>query len=95
MDDKEAIRCLKAGDIRGLEILVVRYQVKAIRAAYFITHDDGSRLYRWWTTRKRAGWHAFRLIRPSSGRNSARESDSIPSNPLLPLNAIQITAKGN
>jgi RNA polymerase sigma-70 factor, ECF subfamily len=42
MDDVEAIRRLKAGDIGGLEALVVRYQVKAARAAYFITHDEAA-----------------------------------------------------
>lgn len=42
MDDEEAIRCLKAGDIRGLEVLVVQYQVKGVRAAYFITQDQAA-----------------------------------------------------
>lgn len=39
MDDEQAIRRLKDGDIAGLESLVERYQVKAIRAAFLITHD--------------------------------------------------------
>jgi RNA polymerase sigma-70 factor (ECF subfamily) len=39
MDEKEAIQTLKRGDIRGLEVLVTCYQVKAIRTAYLITHD--------------------------------------------------------
>ncbi len=40
MDDFQAIRCLKSGDIGGLEILVARYQQKAVRTAFLITHDE-------------------------------------------------------
>lgn len=39
MDEKQAIQRLKNGDIGGLEFLVARHQVKAIRAAYLITRD--------------------------------------------------------
>jgi RNA polymerase sigma-70 factor, ECF subfamily len=39
MDDLEAIRRLKRGDLGGLEMLMERYQVKAARAAFLITHD--------------------------------------------------------
>jgi RNA polymerase sigma-70 factor (ECF subfamily) len=42
MDDAQAIRCLKSGDIRGLEALVTRYQVKAARIAFLITHDEAA-----------------------------------------------------
>jgi RNA polymerase sigma-70 factor (ECF subfamily) len=40
MDDQQAIRILKNGNIGGLECLVIRYQVKALRAAFLITHDE-------------------------------------------------------
>ncbi len=40
MPDQTAIRCLKSGDIGGLETLIARYQIKAIRAAYFVTQDE-------------------------------------------------------
>lgn len=40
MDDLNAIRRLKDGDIGGLEILIARYQVKAVRTAYQVTRDD-------------------------------------------------------
>jgi len=40
MSDIEAIRRLKQGDIAGLEILVTRYQVKALRAAFMILQDE-------------------------------------------------------
>jgi RNA polymerase sigma-70 factor (ECF subfamily) len=40
MDDLQAIQRLKSGDIDGLEILVERYQAKAVRVAYLITHDE-------------------------------------------------------
>ena len=40
MDEQEAIRILKRGDIGGLEVLVTCYQVRAIRAAYLITRDQ-------------------------------------------------------
>jgi len=40
MDDIQAIRQLKDGDIGGLEMLVARYQVKAVRIASFITYDQ-------------------------------------------------------
>ncbi len=39
MDDLGAIRRLKGGDLGGLEWLMGRYQVKAARAAFLITHD--------------------------------------------------------
>jgi RNA polymerase sigma-70 factor (ECF subfamily) len=41
MNEQQAIHQLKQGDIGGLEFLVGRYQVKAIRAAYLITRDRG------------------------------------------------------
>ncbi len=40
MPDKESIRRLKNGDIGGLETLIARYQLKAVRAAYFIVQDE-------------------------------------------------------
>lgn len=42
MPDKEAIHRLKQGDIGGLETLITRHQVKAVRAAYFIVQDQQS-----------------------------------------------------
>lgn len=39
MDEKEAIERLQRGDIGGLEYLVSRYQVAAVRTAYLVTHD--------------------------------------------------------
>ena len=39
MDDAEAIRLLKGGDIGGLAALVRRHQVRAVRAAFLITND--------------------------------------------------------
>ena len=40
MDDRAAIRHMKNGEIGGLEALVKRYQVRAARAAFFVTHDE-------------------------------------------------------
>jgi RNA polymerase sigma-70 factor (ECF subfamily) len=40
MDDLQAVRLLKGGDVSGLEALVARYQAKAIRTAFLITHDE-------------------------------------------------------
>lgn len=40
MDDLQAIQRLKSGDIVGLEILVSRYQAKALRVAFLIIHDE-------------------------------------------------------
>jgi RNA polymerase sigma-70 factor, ECF subfamily len=40
MEDTQAIQRLKKGDIGGLEFLIARYQVKAFRTAFLITHDD-------------------------------------------------------
>lgn len=37
MDDLQAIRRLKNGDIGGLEILIACYQAKAVRTAYLVT----------------------------------------------------------
>lgn len=39
MDEIQAIQRLKNGDISGLEFLVARHQVKAVRTAYLITRD--------------------------------------------------------
>ncbi|MCS7222383.1 MAG: sigma-70 family RNA polymerase sigma factor [Anaerolineae bacterium] len=39
MEEHEAIARLKRGDISGLEVLVRRYQVQAVRAATLITRD--------------------------------------------------------
>lgn len=39
MNDEAAIDQLKQGNINGLEVLIQRYQAKAVRAAYLITHD--------------------------------------------------------
>jgi RNA polymerase sigma-70 factor, ECF subfamily len=41
VEEQQAIQRLKNGDIGGLEILVARHQVKAVRTAYLITHDLG------------------------------------------------------
>jgi len=41
MDEQLAIRQLKNGDIGGLESLVQRHQVKAVRTAYLVTRDLG------------------------------------------------------
>lgn len=40
MDDLQAIRRLKNGDIGGLEILIAGYQAKAVRTAYLVTHCE-------------------------------------------------------
>jgi len=41
MDEQKAIQKLKKGDISGLEFLVQRCQLKALRTAYLITRDTG------------------------------------------------------
>ncbi len=41
MDEKQAIRRLKTGDISGLEYLIACHQVKAVRTAYLITREPG------------------------------------------------------
>src|SRR5512134_3472338 len=40
MEDLQAIRRLKRGDIGGLEHLIARYQGKAMRTAFLITQDE-------------------------------------------------------
>ena len=40
MPDQEAICRLKQGDIGGLETLIARHQLRAVRAAYFIMQDE-------------------------------------------------------
>lgn len=40
MEDLQAVRRLKRGDIGGLECLIARYQGKALRTAFLITHDE-------------------------------------------------------
>jgi RNA polymerase sigma-70 factor (ECF subfamily) len=39
MDEREAIAHLQVGDVGGLEVLVRRYQVRAVRTAYLVTRD--------------------------------------------------------
>ena len=39
MDERGAIARLAGGDISGLELLVSRYQVRAVRAAYLVCRD--------------------------------------------------------
>jgi RNA polymerase sigma-70 factor (ECF subfamily) len=39
MEDRIAISRIKQGDLNGLEILVNRYQVRAVQAAYLILYD--------------------------------------------------------
>jgi RNA polymerase sigma-70 factor (ECF subfamily) len=39
-DDMDAVSRLKSGDIGGLEILVTRYQLKAMRAAFLIVRNE-------------------------------------------------------
>jgi RNA polymerase sigma-70 factor (ECF subfamily) len=41
MNEQEAIEALLGDDMGGLEFLVRQYQVKAVRAAFLITHDEG------------------------------------------------------
>lgn len=41
MDEREAIVTLKRGDLHGLEVLVGRYYLQAVRAAYLIVQDTG------------------------------------------------------
>lgn len=41
MNDLQAIQRLKEGDIGGLERLVTRYQARAVRTAFLVTHDEG------------------------------------------------------
>jgi RNA polymerase sigma-70 factor (ECF subfamily) len=41
LEEQQAIRELKQGNISGLEFLVVHHQVKAVRTAYLITGDLG------------------------------------------------------
>ena len=40
LEDLHAIRQLKNGDIGGLECLIARYQDKALRTAFLVTHDE-------------------------------------------------------
>lgn len=40
MDELRSIRRLKAGDPGGLDMLVTRYQRKAVKTAFLITHDE-------------------------------------------------------
>lgn len=42
VDERQAIARLRRGDIGGLEVLMERYQVKAVRTAYLITRDRAS-----------------------------------------------------
>jgi RNA polymerase sigma-70 factor, ECF subfamily len=40
IEDLQSIRRLKRGDIGGLECLIARYQGKALRTAFLVTHNE-------------------------------------------------------
>jgi RNA polymerase sigma-70 factor (ECF subfamily) len=40
IEDLQAIRRLRRGDLGGLDCLIARYQGKALRTAFLITHDE-------------------------------------------------------
>ena len=40
IEDLQVVRRLKHGDISGLECLIARYQAKALRTAFLITHNE-------------------------------------------------------
>ena len=42
MTDSEAVQALQRGDQRGLEALVERYELRALRSAYHVTRDPES-----------------------------------------------------
>ena len=42
MTDSEAVQALQRGDQRGLEALVERYELRALRTAYHVTRDPES-----------------------------------------------------
>src|SRR5215471_14474177 len=39
-DERQAVERMRAGDVRGLEVLVRMHQVRALRAAYLVTRDQ-------------------------------------------------------
>jgi RNA polymerase sigma-70 factor (ECF subfamily) len=41
VEEQDAVQRLKRGEIAGLELLVQRYQARAVRAAYLVTRDRG------------------------------------------------------
>lgn len=75
MDEAQAIARLKRGEISGLEFLVRRHQLKAVRAAYLITRDRSlaedivqtaflrvyERIHQFDSTRSFAPWF-FRIV---------------------------------
>jgi hypothetical protein len=40
MDDLQAILRFFSGDINGLDFLISKYQVKAVRTAYLVTRNE-------------------------------------------------------
>jgi RNA polymerase sigma-70 factor, ECF subfamily len=40
MEENEAIDCLRNGDLSGLEVLIDKYYLQAVRAAYFVVLDQ-------------------------------------------------------
>jgi hypothetical protein len=52
LDEQDAIQRLKNTDLRGLETLVSLHQLRAIRAAYFITQDLLPGVFAGWQPRR-------------------------------------------
>ena len=93
MNEHDAIACLKKGNVVGLKTLVQTYQVQAVRAAYFITHDkslaeevvqDGflrvfERIEQFDETRPFAPWF-FRIITNLAIKEAQKENRAVSLN---------------
>jgi RNA polymerase sigma-70 factor (ECF subfamily) len=91
VDEREAVSLLKRGDISGLQALVEAHQVRAIRAAYLVTHDRSmaedvvataflrvyERAYQFDSKRPFAPWF-LRIVVNDSIKAASRRSRHVP-----------------
>jgi RNA polymerase sigma-70 factor (ECF subfamily) len=96
MDDKFAARLLKKKDISGLEFLVKKYQLPAVRAAYFIVRNRESaedlvqqsflkvfdHIEQYDETRPFAPWF-FRIVINDAVKSIKREKEVMPFDHLM------------
>jgi RNA polymerase sigma-70 factor (ECF subfamily) len=103
MEDRNAIFRLKQGDLNGLEVLVNRYQVQAVHAAYLILYDHqlaedivqstfikvADRIHQFDDQRPFAPWF-FRIILNDSRKLAEKQKRNVSLNAQLDQSTAQL-----
>ena len=103
MEDRIAVSRLKQGDLNGLESLVSRYQVQAVRAAYLVVNDRAlaedvaqtafvkaaERIHQFNEERPFAPWF-FRIVLNDALKLARRQTQSISLDDQLDESTLQL-----